>query len=1235
MIVDTNVIASTVSSVVVARSHSELPCDGQQQRAEVSLNELSALASTSTSKENVSDYGEASSSSVQPATTELEDDLAEEKEETKDDDEDDRSCCCAADDMAGDDQKAEKYIVDIPYSVLLSIYQSLDADKGWESLASETGYTFDKIRLLELEGARNQGSPSRSLLWELGSRNTTVRQLYGYLSVLSRFREMKLLEDYVNSPSKTSSVDNGLRGLKSPSSSLDSPRGNRFGGLSSPSSLSGKKSNNPSMNSDSINFNQPKSSGDVNNSMKFQEKDKHYSGKQIPMAPNVSPSPPTGGNQPASSPHSPASIKVPSMRPSNPSRNVVNSSSANIVRDMVRQLPGGMQSGSPLPPSHPSSQGGHLSSPLPSSESDSPISSGPFSSLPGLDSSLEAHMAVMGSVCFSYSEIVQATNNFSEQSKIGEGAFGTVYFGVLRHNKCAVKKMFEGSGQETVVERSTQVQRELTSLLKFRHENIVTLYGYASEGECLCLIYQFMPNGSLEDRLMCKNSTAPLVWSQRLNILLGACQGLNFLHKAGQQPLIHGDIKSANILLDKHMEAKIGDLGQAQQATSRAADSTTKHFTHITRAETSTKLYGTKAYQARELQTGGSSSVKSDVFAMGVVILEMFSGEKAYDERREGEQFLADYFRSLQEESGDEACLAKMDQRGGECPQEVALAVLHLANECTSLLKKNRPNSAKLLEKMVSAEKLYKEKAGIKLTNMDSMPGSERSCHLSHSSSADRSVPNLAGAPPHDLQPSSPPYHHQAVQQQPSSTFNVNLNSSMVSPKEKLYATQLVGASHEKKPDIGRPDNRLAVNLNMSASLPNHPARQDSQSSLGSGPKSLGTPSPINNPIACFPEGQPLPPAFRLQQAYDQQKETPEEEKRRISRLSATYPTKEIAWRQEEAEAFPQSDPAKLAALQQFDHSGYSAEEKEVNVLQSDPKKLAMLKIFDENLHHPTEESAEGQIQSPCQQDPLACDPQKLAYLRQFDSTNVGQADPATSSIVQQTQREEEQSLASDPRKLAALQHFDTDSHNSASVDSEVATVHGESLHSAAGNTPLVSQQDYVVVPSQREALEACKSMAQHQGPAQQPSLSPCNSAGGENVAFIPPTQQDSFPTASDAQASAAERQRNFFKMYNEALENMGEEDYDDEDFDDDDEEETYDNGGQDCEEQISNAVSEETSIVSQCTPSEEGATGASTKTGHHNRTPSEQDKTMLNYFKQKEQQYGKTFKKPAQASQC
>lgn len=111
--------------------------------------------------------------------------------------------------------------------------------------------------------------------------------------------------------------------------------------------------------------------------------------------------------------------------------------------------------------------------------------------------------------------------------------------------------------------------KEIKILNSRTHENILPLYAYSFGGEAPCLVYQLMKNGSLEDRLLLRQKTKPLTWMQRHEIAKGIARGLQYLHTIGEKPLIHGDIKSANILLDKNFEPRIGDFGLAREGPER------------------------------------------------------------------------------------------------------------------------------------------------------------------------------------------------------------------------------------------------------------------------------------------------------------------------------------------------------------------------------------------------------------------------------------------------------------------------------------------------------------------------------------------------------------------------------------------------------------------------------------------------------------------------------------------
>lgn len=136
-----------------------------------------------------------------------------------------------------------------------------------------------------------------------------------------------------------------------------------------------------------------------------------------------------------------------------------------------------------------------------------------------------------------------------------------------KNTQVAIKKIEQRgpASNESYLIQLEQSLRELKILNAYRHDNILSLYAYSMGGEAPCLVYQFMPNGSLEDRLSARQGNRPLTWLQRHEIARGTARGLQFLHTIGNKPLIHGDIKSANILLDKNFEPRIGDFGLARE----------------------------------------------------------------------------------------------------------------------------------------------------------------------------------------------------------------------------------------------------------------------------------------------------------------------------------------------------------------------------------------------------------------------------------------------------------------------------------------------------------------------------------------------------------------------------------------------------------------------------------------------------------------------------------------------
>ncbi|PIA58483.1 hypothetical protein AQUCO_00500431v1 [Aquilegia coerulea] len=216
------------------------------------------------------------------------------------------------------------------------------------------------------------------------------------------------------------------------------------------------------------------------------------------------------------------------------------------------------------------------------------------------------------SLQFSLNVIRTATNDFSEDNELGKGGFGLVYKGELPDGqKIAVKRLAKNSGQGP-----QEFKNEVVLLHKLQHRNLVRLLGFCLSGEETLLIYEFVPNRSLDKYLFDPTKKAYLNWEKRYKIIGGIARGLLYLHQDSRLRIIHRDLKAGNILLDAEMNAKIADFGMAKLFGVDQTQGKTK------------RIAGTYGYMAPEYALQGSFSVKSDVFSFGVLLLEMISGQK-------------------------------------------------------------------------------------------------------------------------------------------------------------------------------------------------------------------------------------------------------------------------------------------------------------------------------------------------------------------------------------------------------------------------------------------------------------------------------------------------------------------------------------------------------------------------------------------------------------------------------
>ncbi|KAG5380897.1 hypothetical protein IGI04_028739 [Brassica rapa subsp. trilocularis] len=272
---------------------------------------------------------------------------------------------------------------------------------------------------------------------------------------------------------------------------------------------------------------------------------------------------------------------------------------------------------------------------------------------------------------YSIKDVEGATNGFSDSLKIGEGGYGPVYKAVLDYTSVAIKILKSG-----ITQGLKQFQQEVEVLSSMRHPNMVILLGACPEYGCL--VYEYMENGTLEDRLFCKGDTPPLSWRARFRIAAEVATGLLFLHHAKPEPLVHRDLKPANILLDRHFTSKISDVGLARLVPSSVADSYSNY--HMTSAA------GTFCYIDPEYQQTGLLGVKSDLYSFGVVLLQMITAMPAMGLGHRVEMAVEN--NKLSE---------LFDPKVSEWPEEETLELAKLALQCCELRKRDRPDLASVV----------------------------------------------------------------------------------------------------------------------------------------------------------------------------------------------------------------------------------------------------------------------------------------------------------------------------------------------------------------------------------------------------------------------------------------------------------------------------------------------------------------------------------------------------------
>ncbi|KAK7309288.1 hypothetical protein RJT34_05879 [Clitoria ternatea] len=303
---------------------------------------------------------------------------------------------------------------------------------------------------------------------------------------------------------------------------------------------------------------------------------------------------------------------------------------------------------------------------------------------------------------FSYEELAAATNGFSDANLIGQGGFGYVHKGVLPNGKeVAVKSLKSGSGQG-----EREFQAEIDIISRVHHRHLVSLSGYCIAGGQRMLVYEFIPNQTLEYHLHAKGRPT-MDWPTRMRIALGCAKGFCYLHEDCHPRIIHRDIKAANVLIDDSFEAKVADFGLAKL--------TTDNNTHV-----STRVMGTFGYLAPEYASSGKLTEKSDVFSFGVMLLELITGRRPVDHTNAMDDSLVDWARPLLtrglDEDGNFGELVDPFLEGNYNPQELQRMAACAAASIRHSAKK-RPKMSQIVRILEGDVSLDDLKDGVRRGN--------------------------------------------------------------------------------------------------------------------------------------------------------------------------------------------------------------------------------------------------------------------------------------------------------------------------------------------------------------------------------------------------------------------------------------------------------------------------------------------------------------------------------------
>ncbi|KAF8037050.1 hypothetical protein BT93_B0079 [Corymbia citriodora subsp. variegata] len=287
---------------------------------------------------------------------------------------------------------------------------------------------------------------------------------------------------------------------------------------------------------------------------------------------------------------------------------------------------------------------------------------------------------------FKYEMLEKATNFFHDSRKLGQGGAGSVYKGILPNGKVVAVKRLVFNTRQWV----DNFFNEVTLINGIQHKNLVRLLGCSIEGPESLLIYEYIPNGSLDQVLFVNNATRVLTWEERLHIITGIAEGLAYLHEGCGLKIIHRDIKTSNILLDRNLTAKIADFGLVRCIAPEKS--------HV-----STGIAGTLGYMAPEYLVRGQLTEKADVYAFGVLVLEILSGRKNSVYTLQSSSVLQLVWKHYKS-NNLAACIDPALR--GEFPVLEASNVLQISLLCTQASMELRPSMSGVVEMLQDKDRV-------------------------------------------------------------------------------------------------------------------------------------------------------------------------------------------------------------------------------------------------------------------------------------------------------------------------------------------------------------------------------------------------------------------------------------------------------------------------------------------------------------------------------------------------